>query len=263
MSSPNRPGVANPFNGVDVGGASAPSFVDLDSDGDMDAVVGSEAGTLRSFRNNGTGVFTELTGAANPFDGVVVNAYSKPSFADIDGDGDSDMVVGDWYGRVSGFLNDGAGVFTEQVRRGYSATEYTDQFGGTSASAPVVSGVIALMLQVNPGLGWRDVQDNDAFVFSSALAVGNADRINDFDVAGERFKLDDSVFSGLATGMLAASALAANLTGVATNALHRIVYETDSGKIYFYADGNGGTARIHFATVAASMGLTNSDFFVV
>jgi subtilisin-like proprotein convertase family protein len=31
-------------------------------------------------------------------------------------------------------------------------------FGGTSAAAPLVSGVVALMLQANPNLGWRDVQ---------------------------------------------------------------------------------------------------------
>lgn len=35
---------------------------------------------------------------------------------------------------------------------------YTTAFGGTSASAPLVSGVIALMLQANPDLTWRDVQ---------------------------------------------------------------------------------------------------------
>lgn len=34
---------------------------------------------------------------------------------------------------------------------------YTDEFAGTSASAPMVSGVIALMLQANAKLTWRDV----------------------------------------------------------------------------------------------------------
>ncbi|MCH7751526.1 MAG: S8 family serine peptidase, partial [Planctomycetes bacterium] len=37
--------------------------------------------------------------------------------------------------------------------------DYTSRFNGTSASAPIVSGVIALMLQANPNLTWRDVQE--------------------------------------------------------------------------------------------------------
>jgi len=36
--------------------------------------------------------------------------------------------------------------------------DYTNRFGGTSAATPVTTGVIALMLEANPGLGWRDVQ---------------------------------------------------------------------------------------------------------
>ncbi len=35
----------------------------------------------------------------------------------------------------------------------------TFDFGGTSASCPIVAGVCALMLEANPGLGWRDVQE--------------------------------------------------------------------------------------------------------
>ncbi|MBX3434587.1 MAG: S8 family serine peptidase [Pirellulales bacterium] len=38
-------------------------------------------------------------------------------------------------------------------------TDYTTRFNGTSAAAPMVSGVIALMLEANPNLSWRDVQE--------------------------------------------------------------------------------------------------------
>ena len=47
--------------------------------------------------------------------------------------------------------------------------DYT-AFSGTSAAAPVVSGVVALMLQANPLLGWRDVQTILAY---SARHVGS------------------------------------------------------------------------------------------
>ena len=40
----------------------------------------------------------------------------------------------------------------------YSDLNYTDSFGGTSSAAPLVSGIIALILQANPKLTWRDVQ---------------------------------------------------------------------------------------------------------
>jgi len=36
---------------------------------------------------------------------------------------------------------------------------YTDVFNGTSSAAPHVSGAVALMLQVNPNLGYRDVKE--------------------------------------------------------------------------------------------------------
>ena len=36
--------------------------------------------------------------------------------------------------------------------------EYTSTFNGTSSAAPVASGVVALMLEANPDLSWRDVK---------------------------------------------------------------------------------------------------------
>lgn len=36
---------------------------------------------------------------------------------------------------------------------------YTNQFNGTSSAAPMIAGVVALMLEANPKLGYRDVQE--------------------------------------------------------------------------------------------------------
>jgi subtilisin-like proprotein convertase family protein/Ca2+-binding RTX toxin-like protein len=48
--------------------------------------------------------------------------------------------------------------------------DYTNVFGGTSAAGPVTAGVVTLMLDANPGLGWRDAQNILAY---SAIGVGS------------------------------------------------------------------------------------------
>jgi uncharacterized protein (DUF2141 family) len=111
----------NPFAGVDVGSSSAPTFADLDEDGDQDAIVGEDNGTLRCFKNMGTAlapVFEEQSGAANPLNGLDAGSLSFPAFADLDGDGDLDVLVGNSYGFLSYFRNTGtalAPVFVEQT----------------------------------------------------------------------------------------------------------------------------------------------------
>ncbi|HYD69940.1 S8 family serine peptidase [Azospirillum sp.] len=42
---------------------------------------------------------------------------------------------------------------------GFYGGDYTDAMDGTSAAAPMVSGITALMLEANPELGFRDVQE--------------------------------------------------------------------------------------------------------
>ncbi|MDR5654446.1 S8 family serine peptidase [Ruixingdingia sedimenti] len=54
---------------------------------------------------------------------------------------------------------------------GYSSGNYTSSFNGTSAAAPQISGVVAVMLEANSGLGWRDVQ---SILALSARHVGTA-----------------------------------------------------------------------------------------
>jgi len=72
--------------------------------------------------------------------------------------------------QASGFSTPGASVLvatygeglltTDRHQQGYGyepTSDYTT-FTGTSASAPLVSGIVALMLEANPDLGYRDVQ---------------------------------------------------------------------------------------------------------
>ncbi len=65
-----------------------------------------------------------------------------------------------------GFTNGALGLTTTDrvATLGYNTGaspggDYYSNFSGTSASCPAVSGVIALMLEKNPTLGWRDVQE--------------------------------------------------------------------------------------------------------
>ncbi|MCA3287398.1 MAG: VCBS repeat-containing protein [Roseomonas sp.] len=100
---------ANPLKGISVGNYSSPSFVDLDGDGDLDLVVGNSFGTLRSWRRDGNGSYTELTGTANPFNGIGVGSISAPSFSDLDGDGAPEAVVGISFGSPTVFALQNAG----------------------------------------------------------------------------------------------------------------------------------------------------------
>ncbi|KAK7248951.1 serralysin-like protein [Aureococcus anophagefferens] len=101
-------GSANPFDGIDVGYNSAPALADLDGDGDLDLFVGESTGVLNYYMNVGSATapsYAAVPGTANPFDGVNVGFRGKPAFADLDGDGDLDLVVGEYFGGLNFFAN--------------------------------------------------------------------------------------------------------------------------------------------------------------
>ena len=108
------PDAANPFAGIDVGRISKPEMIDFDGDGDLDLLIGQAYGTIRTFRNDGGGTFSELTGAANPFGAITGGVVTSFAFANFLGDANLDLLVGDTDGRFLAYRNDN-GVFVQRT----------------------------------------------------------------------------------------------------------------------------------------------------
>jgi hypothetical protein len=84
--------VSDEFGGIDPGRRSVPVFVDVDRDGDYDLLLGREEGGIVLFRNTGTR--SEPAFTADTTFTLPLPALSTPVFADIDGDGDLDVLSG-------------------------------------------------------------------------------------------------------------------------------------------------------------------------
>ena len=104
---------------------------------------------------------------------------------------------------------------------------------------------------------------NDTFVFNTASDPTNIDQITDFDVVADTIQIDNAVFAGLINGALEATVFASNILGEAADASDRIIYETDTGALYFDVDGTGAAARVQFALISPNLVMTNADFFVI
>jgi len=101
--------------------------------------------------------------AASKADGLITS-YSTPGASVLvtaPGSDPSSIVTTDRQGELGyNKLEGEAGNYTNAPG---------SEFDGTSAAAPIAAGVVALMLQANPNLGWRDVQE--ILVYSSKRAI--------------------------------------------------------------------------------------------
>ena len=84
-------------------------------------------------------------------------------------------------------------------------------------------------------------------MFGDALARSNVDAIQDFKHNVDKIQLDSEIFRGLKEGKLSKSEF--YLGSKAHDKNDHILYDKNSGKLYFDTDGSGNKAAVQFAVL--------------
>ncbi|HEV2747303.1 MAG TPA: calcium-binding protein [Allosphingosinicella sp.] len=101
----------------------------------------------------------------------------------------------------------------------------------------------------------------DDFLFNSALdPAANVDRVTDFEIGLDDIRLDDAIFAGLTN---AGRAAAFHVGTAAADSSDRIIYNPNTGVLFFDPDGTGGAAQIRFAAVDPGLALTATDLLII
>ena len=203
----------------------------------------------------------------------------------IDGRGGADYMIG--YGGNDTYLVDNASDRVVEIAGGgtndriVTAISYTlaaDQEiellqldGAGSAALDLVGNAFAQAITGNNGANLIDGKGGadylagyggaDTFVFSSALGSSNIDRIADFLSGTDKIALSSTIFTTLASGALNPNAL--RIGSAAQDADDRIIYDPNSGALFYDADGNGSGAQIQFASLDNIPASLNASDFTV
>lgn len=105
----------------------------------------------------------------------------------------------------------------------------------------------------------------DHFVFSAAPnANKNVDKITDFKPSDDTIDLTRAIMTALPNvDELPAKAFFASNTGEAHDRNDRIIYEKDTGKLFYDADGSGGGKAVLFAILQGHPAITAADFEIL
>ncbi len=90
-----------------LGARNTPAFADMGDDGDYDLTIGRQDGTLAYFENTGDELEAAWARDHSMYQGIDVGSHSNPALADIDHDGDPDLILGSASNALFYYVNDG------------------------------------------------------------------------------------------------------------------------------------------------------------
>lgn len=121
----------NPFGITPAYYFAAPVFADFDYDGDLDLLEGEYYGNTRYFENTGTSTTPVFAAPlTNPFGIVQTDFYSFPAVADLDGDGDPDLIIAELYGDIQYFKNTDTYVGISDIQQQSTFAMYPNPASG-------------------------------------------------------------------------------------------------------------------------------------
>ncbi len=169
---------------------SSPTFADLDGDGRLDMITGTWRDRVRWYRNTATAGPPIWSVADSALVTLTRGSNATPAFADLDGDGDLDLIAGEASGELNLYRNTGTRAAPsfelvsdtfQQIDVGRRSTPVladVDGDGRTDLLVGSEAGGVQLWRRAGPPADFRFVHDTTFTVGTydlSAPAVGDLD----------------------------------------------------------------------------------------
>jgi PGF-pre-PGF domain-containing protein len=164
------------WNPPDRGQGATPALADLDDDGDYDLLVGNKTGATSAYENTGSASSPVWTRKPSWDPPAVAEEAAKPALADLDDDGDYDMLIGTMDGVSLGFEN---------------TAEMSDTDTDTDDTPPVISNVVSAGITNNSAsITWDTDEPSDSMViYGTTSGVYTSEEYNVAEVTSHNVTL--------------------------------------------------------------------------